>query len=204
MENKLNFQETLVNGCKNGLANALNLILMVALYFITVWIPYLNIATTIGLYKAVIALSKGEPVAPMSIFDSANFKHLSDFFLLFGIYTVGIAAAAAFMFVPAIVLAIAWGYVFYFLIDKEVSPLKALKLSFDVTRGEKWTIFFVQFVAVFAVTLIISLVATILGTFLPEGLVGVLTLILTIVSVPIFIGIEAELYKHFSSKADAQ
>ncbi len=196
MENKLNFTQTLLDGVKCGIANALNLLLAGIMYLITFWIPYLNVATTIGFYKLVIALSKGEKLDPMSIFDKENFKNLSDIFLLLGLLGAGVGAATAFMFVPGIVLGIAWGYAVYFLIDKNVSPLKALRLSFDVTRGEKWTIFFVELVLVIA----ILLVAGLLGAIPKVG--GVLAVIVAILSIPVAMGVEAQLYKHFSAKAE--
>ncbi|MBQ3872978.1 MAG: hypothetical protein IJV32_03125 [Bacteroidales bacterium] len=196
MENKLNFTQTLLDGVKCGVANALPLLLAGILYIITFWIPYLNVATTIGMYKLIVALSKGEKVDPMSIFDKENFRNLSDFFLLLGLMTAGIGAACAFMFVPGIVLGIAWAYAVYFLIDKNMSPLKALRLSFDVTRGEKWTIFFVEFVLVIA----IGIIAGLLGAIPKAG--GVLAVIVAILAIPAAIGVEAQLFKHFSAKAE--
>ena len=196
MENKLNFTQTLLDGVKCGLANALNLLLAGILFLITFWIPYLNVATTIGFYKLVIALSKGEKIDPMSIFDKENFRNLSDFFLLLGLLGAGVGVACAFMFIPGIVLGIAWGYAIYFLIDKNMSPLKALRLSFDVTRGEKWTIFFVEFVLAMG----IGLVAGLLGAIPKVG--GVLAVIVAILSIPVAMGVEAQLYKHFSAKAE--
>ena len=56
MENKLNFTQTLLDGVKCGVANALPLLLAGILYIITFWIPYLNVATTIGMYKLIVAL----------------------------------------------------------------------------------------------------------------------------------------------------
>ena len=46
MEQKLNFQKTLVDGCNLGIKNIGNLLLMAFLFMITFWIPYLNVGTT--------------------------------------------------------------------------------------------------------------------------------------------------------------
>ena len=101
---KINVMDTIKDGFQLAIKNVLPLILLVILYVITVWIPYLNVGTTIGLYKAVIAMSRGEVVDPVSIFDKENFKFFGNFFLLMGFMSMGITAATAFMFVPGIIL----------------------------------------------------------------------------------------------------
>ena len=198
MENKLNFQKTLSDGVGLGLKNIGNLLLMAFLYMITVWIPYLNVGTTIGFYKNIIALSKGEEVVPMSIFSKSNFKNLGDFFLLFGLETAGIGAAAMFFFIPAMVVGLAWQFAMYFFLDKGTSPLKSLSLSYDVTLGEKWTLFFVYLACGVIISVIIGLLAAI-----PK--VGiVLSFLAMIACVAIVIGVEATLYKYFRGKAEAK
>jgi hypothetical protein len=198
MENKLNFQKTLADGVGLGLKNIGNLLLMAFLYMITVWIPYLNVGTTIGFYKNIIALSKGEEVVPMSIFNKSNFKNLGDFFLLFGLETAGIGAAAMFFFIPAMVVGLAWQFAMYFFLDKGTSPLKSQSLSYDVTLGEKWTLFFVYMACGVIISLIIGLLAAI-----PK--VGIVLSILAMIAcVAIVIGVEATLYKYFREKAEAK
>ncbi len=196
MENKLNFQQTLVDGVKLGIQNVANLLLMVFLYVITIWIPYLNVGTTIGFYKNIIALSRGEDVVPLSIFSKDNYKNLGDFFLLMGLQTAGISAGAAFMLLPSIVVALAWQFAMYFFLDKGTSPLKSLGLSYDVTLGEKWTLFFVYLAAGVAICLVVGLLAAI------PKVGGVLAILACLACVAIWIGIEATLYKYFSGKLE--
>ena len=87
---KLDIMETIKEGVRYGLKNFLPLLVMVILYALTIWIPYLNVGTTIGLYKAVIAVGRGEKLDPTSIFAKENFKGLSGFFLLLGLLYMGI------------------------------------------------------------------------------------------------------------------
>ena len=196
MENKLNFQQTLVDGVNLGIKNVANLLLMVFLYVVTIWIPYLNVGTTIGFYKNIIALSKGEDVVPLSIFSKDNYKNLGDFFLLMGLQTAGISAGAAFMLLPSIVVALAWQFAMYFFLDKGTSPLKSLSLSYNVTLGEKWTLFFVYLATGVAICLVVGLLAAI------PKVGGVLAFLACLACVAIFIGIEATLYKYFSGKLE--
>ena len=196
MEQKLNFQKTLVDGCNLGIKNIGNLLLMAFLFMITFWIPYLNVGTTIGFYKNIIALSKGEEVEPTSIFKKENFKNLGDFFLLFGLQSAGIGAAAMFFFFPAIVVSLAWQFAMYFFLDKGTSPLKSLGLSYDVTCGEKWRLFFTYLLLGVAICLVLLILGMIpkVGPFLCFlGIIAVL---------PIAMGVEAVLYKYFSAKAE--
>lgn len=193
---KLNFQKTLADGVSLGIKNIANLLLMAFLFLITFWIPYLNVGTTIGFYKNIIALSKGEDVVPMSIFSRDNFKNLGDFFLLFGLQTAGIGAAAAFLLFPAIVVSLAWQFAMYFFLDKGTSPLKSLSLSYDATLGDKWTLFFVYLACSILTGLVVGLLAAI------PKVGGILAFLALIAFVAIIIGVEATLYKYFSSKIE--
>ena len=196
MESKLNFQKTLVDGVNLGIKNIGNLLLMAFLYMITFWIPYLNVGTTIGFYKNVIALSKGEEVVPTSIFKKENFKNLGDFFLLLGLQTAGIGAAAMFFFIPAMVVSLAWQFAMYFFLDKGTSPLKSLSVSYNATLGEKWTLFFVYLACAVVIGLVVGLLAAI------PKVGGLLAFLAIIACVAIVIGVEATLYKYFREKVE--
>ena len=133
----------------------------------------------------------------MSIFDKEHFKFFGNMFLLLGFQTVGITAATAFMFVPGIILSLAWGFAMYLLIDKGVSPLKALTASYDITLGEKWRIFFITLL----VGLLLGLVSGLL-TLIPK--VGfVLMILVVILGCAFAVAVEALMYRHFADKYDA-
>lgn len=197
MENeKLDIMQTIKDGIQYGLKNFFPLLLTVILYVITIWIPYLNVGTTIGIYKIVIGIGRGEKIDPTSIFARENFVNLSGFFLLLGLLTMGIFVAMMFMFIPAIVISIAWGFAIYFLIDKKVSPLKSLQLSYDSTYGNKWRIFAVQLLCGILIGLICGLLSAI-----PQ--VGeVLTAVASILCAAIMVAVDGVMYNFFSKKAD--
>ena len=79
---KLELIPTLTEGCQLGIKNFVSLLLTVILYGLTVWIPWLNVGTTIGLYRIIIDMTKGKIINPTSIFDKKNFDNLGNFFLL--------------------------------------------------------------------------------------------------------------------------
>ena len=193
---KLDIMQTIKDGVQYGLKNFFPLLLMVILYVVTIWIPYLNVGTTIGLYKAIIGIGRGETIDPTAIFAKENFQNLSGFFLLLGFLYIGIVVATIFMFIPGIVMGIAWGFAVYFFLDKKVSPLKALQLSYDSTFGNKWRIFFVEFLCAFLIGLVCGLLAAI-----PK--VGpVLGVLASIVCGAIMVAVEGVMYDFFSKKAD--
>ena len=193
---KLDIMQTIKDGVQYGLKNFFPLLLMVILYVVTIWIPYLNVGTSIGLYKAVIGIGRGETIDPTAIFAKENFQNLSGFFLLLGLLYIGIVVAMFFMFIPGIVMSVAWGFAIYFFIDKKVSPLKALQLSYDSTFGNKWRIFFVEFLC----ALLIGIICGIL-TAIPK--VGpVLGVLASIVCAAIMVAVEGVMYDFFSKKAD--
>ena len=193
---KLDIMQTIKDGVQYGLKNFFPLLLMVILYVVTVWIPYLNVGTTIGLYKAIISIGRGETIDPTSIFSGENFKNLSGFFLLLGLLYIGTVVATIFMFIPGIVMGVAWSFAVYFFIDKKVSPLKSLQLSYDSTYGNKWRIFFTEFLCAFLVGLVCGILAAI-----PK--VGpVLAGVAVILCCAIVVAVEGVMYDFFSKKAD--
>ena len=193
---KLDIMQTIKDGVQYGLKNFFPLLLMVILYVVTVWIPYLNVGTTIGLYKAVIGIGRGETIDPTSIFSKDNFKNLSGFFLLLGLVYIGTVVAFMFMFIPGLVMGIAWGFAIYFFIDKKVSPLKSLQLSYDSTYGNKWRIFLVGLVC----GILIGIICGILGAIPKVG--AVLAVIACILCIAIMVAVEGVMYNFFSKKAD--
>ena len=193
---KLDIMQTIKDGVRYGLKNFFPLLLMVILYVVTVWIPYLNVGTTIGLYKAVIRIGRGETIDPTAIFAKENFKDLSGFFLLLGLLYMGITVACFFLFIPGIVMGIAWGFAIYFFLDKKVSPLKALRLSYDTTFGNKWRIFFLGFIC----ALVIGFLSGICAAIPKVGVV--LCLVVALLCAAIMVAVEGVMYNFFSKKAD--
>jgi len=194
--NKLDVISILKEAFALAMKNVIPLIVMVVLFFLTVWIPYLNVATTIGLYKAIVAMSHGETVDPLSLFDKENFAKMGDFFLLMGLMYIGVIVAFCFMFIPGFVISIAWSMAYYFFIEKGIPPLKCLSLSFEVTRGEKWRIFALMLLS----AVIMVLIAALFG-FIPH--IGyLLSLIVIVVGSVYVVAVEALMYRHFSKKAE--
>lgn len=193
---KLELVPTLTESFTLGAKNLFPLLLAIILYVLTCWIPYLNVGTTIGMYRLIIDMTRKQVINPLSIFDKENFTQLGDVFLLVGLLFIGIFVAFMCMFIPGIVMSIAWGYALYLLIEKKVSPIKALSLSWKSTYGEKWTIFLIELL----VSILIMLVAGLLALIPKVG--PFLAVVAVIFSASYVVALEAVLYRHFSGKAD--
>jgi len=181
MENKLNFAEVLSEAFTIGLKNFFSILGCVILWLVTIWIPYLNVGTTIAISTLPAALSKGKVISPLEIFNSRYLKFMGEFFLVQGLLFMILLPALIFLIVPAIVLSLAYCLSALLVVDKGKGASEALKLSNMATSGSKWIIFFVQIVLV-----------------IPLGIVGLiwepLAIIYAIIFIPVMMGAAASIY----------
>ena len=71
------------NSIKKGLKYLVPVLVNSLLWVLTVWIPYINIGTTIGLVAGVLAkMSRDEEVSLTEIFNPEYRKPMGEFFLL--------------------------------------------------------------------------------------------------------------------------
>ena len=194
---KLDLFQTITDAVNLGITNIVPLLLTAVLYLVTIWIPWLNVGTTVGFYKTIIKLSKGETVEPTAIFSKENFNNVGNFFLLLGLMSIGITSACIFMLVPGIIMGIAWGFAVLILIDKQVRPVKAMALSDKATYGNKWRIFLI--ILVFG--LAIGIVSGLLGLIPYVG--PVLVVLLSICAFAIEIALWAVIYRTIAEEVDA-
>ena len=68
MNKKLNIIATIKDGVAIALVNYLSLVAAAALYVLTIWIPYLNVGTTIAMSSLPAEMAKGNVVNPLFIF----------------------------------------------------------------------------------------------------------------------------------------
>lgn len=191
---KIEVVPTLKEGFNIGISNFVVLLIATILYLITIWIPYLNVGTTIGMYRLILSLSKGENIQATSIFDKANFSQIGDVFLLMGFEYIGTLVGCIFMLIPGIVIGIAWKYAIYIMLEKKDTPTKCLSVSYSITFGEKWRIFFITLILGIIISLICGLLCLI-------PFVGIaLAVIAVILFMAVSVGVEVAIYKHLSKK----
>ena len=191
----LNLGDVVSNGFKIGLKNALSLIGATVLWMLTIWIPYLNVGTTIGLFTMPVEMSKGGIVSPTQIFDGKYRQYMGEFFLLIGLRSLMTSPGYMFMIIPGVVMSITYSMGLYIVLDKHIEPSKALSMSNKMTYGNKWTIFLSR-LSVYAPFLLFGLILQVAPSLF--GVVGFLIFIYMIVMIPIMLGIDAYIYSQLS------
>lgn len=191
----LNLGDVLTNGFAIGLKNALSLIGASILWILTIWIPYLNVGTTIGLFTMPVAMSKGKIVSPTEIFDGKYRQYMGEFFLLLGLRSLMTIPGYLFMYIPGIVMSLTYSMGVYIVLDKHIEPSKALSMSNKMTYGNKMTIFLSRlcvFVPFFVLGFLMSAVPAL------STIIGILLFLYMIVLMPIMLGLDAYIYAELS------
>jgi len=169
--NELTTGEIISQGLSRGLKNMVAIAVNFLLWIVTVWIPYLNIGTTIGLFVGIVAKSsRDEPISYTEIFNPVYRKRMGDFFLVTALSTMGISIGLALFLIPGIVLGIAWMLAALLTVDGGLNPIDAIKRSNAVTYGKKAAIFWAMVVieliicvGVFVLNLIFGHISSFLG-----------------------------------------
>lgn len=190
MEKKLSVGTILTEGVGIGMKNIVPIIVNALLWVLTIWIPYLNIGTTIGLLVGIVSkASKGESISMTEIFNPKYRKYMGEFFLTNGLVAMGVSVGFLMFIIPGIVISIAWSLSLLLAVDKEINPVEAISKSNKLTYGYKGIIFGAQFI--FAVIL---MVASAIFAKIP-AIGGLLVFAVMIVGIFVGIGIQAFVYK---------
>ncbi len=185
-----------------GLKNVFTVLGASVLWVITVWIPYLNIGTTIAYLTVLpVKLAKGEPFSPTEIFDAKYRENMTNFFLILGLMNAAVGFALLLFIFPGIVVTFAWLLAPVLVINFGEKPIDSLNKSYEMTYGSKWAMFFsyiIIAIILFIVSLIIGLIVagiTYLATWL-GAIIGFLFYVaLTVVSLSLYIGLFAQIIK---------
>ncbi len=144
--NKLTFSDGFSTSFRLAMSQFWSVLGACLLWLITIWIPYINVGTTIGLIRLQIKLGRGEKISAGEIFDPENRAAMGKIFLLWSFMTTGIIIGLIFFIIPGIVLMYAWFFSSMLILDKKLDPIQAMSKSYDLTYGYKWVIFFIVLV----------------------------------------------------------
>ncbi len=192
---KLDFAETFKDAITIGVKNAPSVIAAVALFLVTIWIPYINIGTFIAITLLPTQLAKGEVINPLGIFDSKYRRYMGEFLITMGLMVIPTYIAFLFMFIPGIVLSLAWSLAYYFLIEKGKNPIEALRASNDATYGSKWTMFAVALVFGIAASIVMLIFFSICGMINVGFITFVVMFALVVIVMSIGMAISASYWK---------
>ncbi|HMB00237.1 MAG TPA: hypothetical protein VKS21_04555 [Spirochaetota bacterium] len=190
----------ITNSIKLGVKNLASILGAIFLWAITIWIPYLNVGTTIGLICILIDISKGSVISPTAIFNSKYRQYMGEFFLLTSFIYLGIAIGSLFLIIPGIVISLSWSQAMFLMFDKEINVMEALTVSNKITKGNKLKMFF-------SILLLWIMLAVVLGIlFAIFSLVsGTLAMIIMLIgylfAISIMFCTQAHIYSVLSKKA---
>ncbi len=203
METKrLDFATTLQDAIAIGLKNAPSVIAAVALWLVTIWVPYINVGTTIAITLLPTRLAKGEIVNPLGIFDSKYRRYMGEYFITMGLMVFPILIGLIFMIVPAIVLSLAWTLSYYFLFEKGKNPIQAIKASNDATYGSKWTMFAVQLVVGIIVGIVLGIFRFLCDTIDVGFITFIVMFVLYVLAISISMAVNASYWKQLKDNVE--
>ncbi|MBN2653439.1 MAG: hypothetical protein JXR63_13755 [Spirochaetales bacterium] len=181
---ELSFKGIFNAAFKDGFKNFLPVFVNVLLWGLTIWIPYLNVGTTIGLVTLAAKLGRGESLSMTEIFNPVYRKKMGEFFLVNGFVRMGIAFGMVMFIIPGYVIAIAWSLASLLVVDKDKNAIEAIRLSNDATYGKKWTIFGVNIVLGLIFGLVAGIISGLLNLIHPIlGAIALFFLMMVFVSI---------------------
>lgn len=195
---KITIEGVISEGIKIGIKNAASMLGATVLWLLTIWIPYLNVGTTIAMMTIPIELSRGKVISPLFIFDGKYRQYMGEFFTLIGLMYLAIIPALFFMIVPGIIISIGWTLAIYILLDKGIAPGEAMIRSNKATYGYKWSIFGVKFVLYLIYFILLSIIISVLMSSAFLGLV--LWFILIALFVVVDLGCTAVIYRNLTAE----
>lgn len=170
------------------------------LWLVTVWIPYVNVGTTIALATLPVKLSKGEMISPMFIFDSEYRHCMGEYFILQAVIFSAVYISILFMIVPAIVLSLSWMLAVYLLVGKGMNWALCLSESNRLMMGYKLKVFFLKFVVCFVLFVAYFILFKIFSD--ASGLLVLISLVCIIVSVCVMLSVDAVIYRELVLSED--
>jgi len=202
MNQKLNIIATIKDGLAIALVNYLSLVAAAALYVLTIWIPYLNVGTTIAMCSLPAEMAKGSILNPLFIFDGQYRRNMGEFFILYALMSGAIGVGFLFGIIPGLVISVAWSFATVLFVDKGMNALESLRESNRITYGNKWRIFGAEFLVCVCLSVAVSLISAIFGLghigWL-EGIGTFINVVLIVFAIPAVFGVEASMYRQLTS-----
>jgi len=199
---KLAVHATIREGISIGTRNIGPILINVLLWIVTIWIPYLNVGTTIGLIAGIVSKASRDEAIPITeIFDPKYRKYMGEFFLTSGLIGMGVSVGLVFGVIPGIVICMAWSMAILLVVDKGKNPTEAITLSNNCTYGYKgkmlgiYALVGLLFTAVQLILFGIGAASNSDGVIIFTSFVVILTIVFEVF---VFIGLQASIYKQLT------
>ncbi len=202
MAQELKIDAIIKGGFSKGLQNVVPISINLILWIITIWIPYLNIGTTIGMLALPAKMSKGDTLLFTEVFNPIYRKRMGEFFILIPLMNMGIAIGLVLVVIPGLIILLAWSLSILLLIDKEMNPLEAINQSNTFTFGHKATMFFGYLILYLIIAIafgILFFIGSLIlkatnNNFALVGIFGLIMIVIELIVASIFMGAQATVY----------
>lgn len=193
---KLSVETILVEGITLGLLKFITIFGATILWLLTIWIPYLNVGTTIAIKTMPVALADNDTLSgPTYIFDGKFRKYMGEYFTLIGLKELSLIPAYLFLIIPGLIISLGWSMALYLVFDKHISSGEALLLSNEKTFGYKMTLFLAGVLFNLAFVILFAMIWWLLG-LIDVGFITVVVLLLLIaVYMVVNVGCQAVIYR---------
>ena len=150
-----------------NLVNPQKEFLLYALLYLVLFV--VNMVISIGLIKITLEFIDGKKP---KFTDLAFYKPLVNFFvasILQGLIVIG---GVILLIIPGIIFSVRLRYVSYLIVDKNLTPVEAIKKSWSITRGNTWNLFF--FGILIGLINILGVICLLVGLFItvPLGMLA--------------------------------
>jgi hypothetical protein len=201
---KLAVVSTIKDGIAISTRNLAPILVNVLLWALTIWIPYLNVGTTIGLMVGIVArASRDEPIGMTEIFDPRYRKYMGEFFISSGLMSLGVVTGIIFGIIPGIVIALAWSLTLLLVIDKGKNPTEAITISNNCTYGYKGVMVGIYLIVIVGFVVVSCILMGIGGATRNRGVMGFFTFLTVLVwlfAIFVNIGMQASIYKQLTAE----
>ena len=193
---ELSVMGILTEGIPLGLAKFGTIFGAAILWLLTIWIPYLNVGTTIAIKTMPIALASDEELGGATyIFNGQYRKYMGEYFTLIGLMGISLWPAYMFFIVPGIIIALGWSQALYLVFDKHITPSDALLQSNERTFGHKMTLFLTGAAFNVGFFLVAALLVWLVGLIDVSFITFVIVLLLIALYLVGSVGCHAVIYK---------
>ncbi len=118
------------------------------IYFISYIV---GLGVNLGLIKVSLAFASNEKATYSDLF--SQFPKTLNYFIAHILYSIIVTVGLILVIVPGIIWGVKYALYPYFIVEKDVGPLEALKLSGTTTQGFKWDLFALYFLSALIVLL---------------------------------------------------
>ena len=178
------------NGMKLGSKNFISITVNLILFILTIWIPYINVGTLIGMTSGItLKMSKGTIIKPTEIFDKTYRQYFGEYFLMSGLKSIGLIFAFLFVIIPYLILYYAWFISDLLFLDRKSSAFNAFEKSNEIMYDNKLNVFIAHILLPIVLGIIVYIVNSL------NNQLAVLVLVFEIVLfVPMVMGMRAYVY----------